>query len=137
MNIIQAMKQVGHFPITQGFWKNVMITMGLIGSAVMLAVIIIGGLGNWLTFSLLIFFIIMNTLGLYIPFDYVYCCRDAKSDIDFHFSHPWQSEKGEPPEELFRALHHMTKGTTLERHNVSCQKCWDYHEAMKRKHCGG
>lgn|GEM_PF-2939095 len=135
MNIFQAMKAVGHIPVAQGFWKNMMVGIGLIGAVVFLALVLIGGIANGVTFSLLIFFITINTLGLYIPSEYVYCCRDAKNDIVFFFSQPWRNKR-EKPEELFRALNHMTKGTTPEHHNVSCQKCWDYYMDMKRKHCG-
>jgi len=136
MNIIQAIKEVGHISIVEGFWKNVMVGAGLLGFIVFSALVLIGGFANGVTISLMFFFITINTLGLYIPIKYVYCCRDSKADIDFFFSQPGQNKKG-VPEELFSALNHMAKGTTLERHNVSCQKCWDYYMDMKRKHCGG
>lgn len=133
MNIFQATKIIGHIPVVQGFWKNVMIVVGLIGSIIMLPIIILGGLQNWLTISLMLFFIAINSLGLYITFECVYSCRDAKQDIDRFFSHSWQENN----KILFNALNHMTKGTTTQTHNVSCRKCWDYYMDMKRKHCGG
>ena len=64
-----------------------------------------------------------------------YSCEDAKKDIDFFFSGERSLEKEEA---LNRALYrHMTVGSALKKHNILCQKCWDYYQEMKREHCGG
>ena len=64
-----------------------------------------------------------------------YGCEEARADVDYFFKRVKKSPKKE--EALNRAIEHMTKGTTRERHNVSCRKCWDYKEGMKKDHCGG
>lgn len=64
-----------------------------------------------------------------------YTCEEAHYDIEFFFSSP-KMDKGRE-EVLFRALEHMTQGTTVEKHNISCQPCWDFYMEMKRQHCGG
>ncbi len=64
-----------------------------------------------------------------------YTCKLAKQDIDFFFSRPVPNNSKDKA--LNRALEHMTQGTTPEKHNVSCQNCWDYYQKMKQKHCGG
>jgi len=64
-----------------------------------------------------------------------YTCKDAKEDIDLVFS---GKSVQEHIDALDRALDwHMTVGTTVEKHNISCQSCWDYYQEMKRRHCGG
>ena len=67
-----------------------------------------------------------------------YTCEDAKKDIDFFFSGERTPEKPEQEEALKRALYeHMTKGSKIGKHNIACQKCWDYYQEMKRTYCGG
>ena len=135
MNIFQAMKLVGHFPVTQGFWKNIMVIIGLVGPAILLFLVFVGGITNWVTMSLLFVSIVVGGLGLYMPIEYVYCCRDAKNDIDLFFLN--EINKDKESEWLEMALAHMTKGTTPQHHNVSCHECWDYYMAMKQKQCRG
>jgi len=65
-----------------------------------------------------------------------YTCENAIEDINFFFLRSARTSK-EAEAALWRAIHHMTKGTTLEKHNVSCPKCWAHYEKMKREHCGG
>ena len=64
-----------------------------------------------------------------------YTCKDAKKDIDFYFSKTENTRKMKKA--IQRAIDHMTQGTTVEKHNISCPECWRYYEQMKRKHCGG
>lgn len=69
-----------------------------------------------------------------------YSCEDCRKDIDFFFEGPaWvdYQPSREQEEAQNRALGHMTAGSTHGKHNIDCQKCWDYYEGMKRKHCGG
>lgn len=82
MNIFRALKITGNFSITQGFWKNIMVVVGLFGSIIMLSVIFIGGIVNWLTYSLLIIFIVIDSLGLYIPLEYVRSHKDVKNRVN-------------------------------------------------------
>ena len=70
MNIIQVMRLIGKIPIVEGFWKNMMVGLGLIVTSFVLALIYIGGFSNWITWSILIFSIIVSSLGLYIPSEY-------------------------------------------------------------------
>jgi DNA-directed RNA polymerase subunit RPC12/RpoP len=71
------------------------------------------------------------------PFAWLYNCREALEDIDFYYS----GKGANTPEQekaLNRALYgHMVVGSTKEKHQIACQKCWDYYQEMKRKHCGG
>lgn len=64
-----------------------------------------------------------------------YTCKDAKKDIDFFFSKPSTDKDAETA--LWRAINHMTKGTTKKNYNISCKKCYAYYEEKKREHCGG
>jgi len=79
--------------------------------------------------------VVFILLGLLAVLKKEYGCKDAIRDIDFYFSIPWQDENKETEEALQRAIKHMTKGTTLEKHNVSCVKCWNYYHEMKQKYC--
>lgn len=63
-----------------------------------------------------------------------YTCEEARIDIDVFFMGV-RTRYGQLAQD--RALAHMTAGTTLGHHNISCQPCWDYYMEMKRKHCGG
>lgn len=65
----------------------------------------------------------------------IYACEEVIKDIDFYFSRPENSD--EMAKALIRALDHMTEGTTREKHNVSCSRCWNYYQEMKRRYCGG
>ncbi|HCU70834.1 MAG TPA: hypothetical protein DIC35_03745 [Candidatus Moranbacteria bacterium] len=64
-----------------------------------------------------------------------YGCSDAIKDINTFFE--IKEINMEKMEALDRMLDHMTKGSTLGHHNISCQPCWDYYTEMKRKKCGG
>jgi len=67
-----------------------------------------------------------------------YVCKDAIRDIDFYFSGDEGKTTQEQDKALNRALYeHMTLGTVLKKHNIACQKCWDYYQEMKRRYCGG
>lgn len=81
--------------------------------------------------------IVFILVGLWAVLKKAYICKDAIRDIDFYFSIPWQDENKETEEALQRAIKHMTKGTTLEQHKVSCIKCWKYYHEMKQTYCGG
>ena len=63
-------------------------------------------------------------------------CKTARRKIDSYFVDPAPSKETE--EALRDVLYnHLTMGTTVEKHNVSCQTCWDYYEEMKQRYCGG
>ena len=72
-------------------------------------------------------------------------CWNAERDMDHYFSAGVGTIKydkllhRDPEAEaaLQRALDHMTENTTLGKHNVSCPKCWERYEALKRRYCGG
>ena len=64
-------------------------------------------------------------------------CKTAKKKIDFFFL-----GAGTPTEKREEVLNdvlykHLTVGSTVRKHNVSCQLCWDYYQGMKQQHCGG
>jgi hypothetical protein len=64
-------------------------------------------------------------------------CEAARKKIDFFFSTPGVPSRSQETV-LDNALYnHMTVGTTVGHHNVSCQSCWDYYQGLKREHCGG
>jgi len=66
-----------------------------------------------------------------------YPCENAKKDIDFFFSGEGNTTQKQE-EALNRALYgHMTLGSIIGEHNISCQACWRYYQEMKRTHCGG
>jgi len=62
-------------------------------------------------------------------------CKQCKSNIDAFFSTPSASE--EQLRKMHAALAHMTAGTTVKKHNVSCRPCWDYYQEQQRVHVGG
>jgi hypothetical protein len=69
-----------------------------------------------------------------------YGCKECIEDIIFYFEGPpWRNYQPsrEQEEAQNRALAHMTAGSTHGKHNIACQNCWYYYEAMKRKYCGG
>jgi hypothetical protein len=67
-----------------------------------------------------------------------YTCLNAEKDMDFFFQNFQQPVGGtEQNAALFRALNHMTAGSTLEHHNIACQQCWDRYMELKRTHEGG
>ncbi|MBU2028316.1 hypothetical protein KJ761_00275 [Patescibacteria group bacterium] len=118
MNIIKASKMIGGLSVTEGFWKNVMVAVGLVGAAVMLGLLFV--LKSGFVFALLIIFIVMSSLGLYIPSEYVYGCIDARRESDFLFSR--QNKNCYPPSEL------------NERHKRSCRKCQNYYQTIEREY---
>jgi len=66
-----------------------------------------------------------------------YTCKDAKKDIDFYFSGEGKATR-EQEKAIKRAVFkHMTIGSTIEKHNIACRKCWNYYQRLKRKYCGG
>lgn len=67
-----------------------------------------------------------------------YGCPDAERDMDYFFQN-FQQPAGTPEGNtaLWRAVNHMTEGTTLENHHIACQSCWDRCMNLKRKHEGG
>lgn len=67
----------------------------------------------------------------------VYGCKDARSDIDYFFQYNNIYCGPKATKGLKRAIEHMTQGTTVGHHNISCQPCWDYRMGMKQKYCGG
>lgn len=91
-------------------------------------------IANILTWASAVVFFLM---GLWGCFKKEYGCKDVIQDIDSYFSVHWQDENEKTKEAFQRAIEHMTKGTTLEEHNVSCAKCWKHYQEMKRKYCGG
>jgi len=69
-------------------------------------------------------------------------CEMAKKMIDEFFAMPSTSSNDNLKalrEDLISDVigSHLTVGSTVGKHNVSCQSCWDYYQSMKRKHCGG
>jgi hypothetical protein len=65
-------------------------------------------------------------------------CAECLRDIDAFFRDEAGAageEKGTPA--LNRALEHMTRGSTVQSHRVSCRPCWAYYMSQKRAHCGG
>ena len=64
-----------------------------------------------------------------------YTCNDSRRDIDFFFSKKRGREKQMA---LNRSLlGHITASSTMRKHNIACQKCWDYCQEKKKRHCGG
>ncbi|MBU3923208.1 hypothetical protein KJ684_03195 [Patescibacteria group bacterium] len=67
-----------------------------------------------------------------------YTCSDTKKDIDFYFFEQEKANTKGKTEALNRAIYrHMTLGSVVGKHNISCQSCWRYYERMKKEHCGG
>lgn len=66
-----------------------------------------------------------------------YACKTAKKNIDFFFSDPIGSNRKKDRALMVAIFKHMTVGSTLGNHIVSCQKCWDYYKKMKKRYCGG
>lgn len=67
-----------------------------------------------------------------------YTCFNAEQGMDFffqNFQQPAGDRKGH--EALWRALDHMTAGSTIGHHNIACQKCWDRYMELKRAFEGG
>jgi len=64
-------------------------------------------------------------------------CKTAKEKIDFFFS--GQEKMSQEQEQALNEVlyKHLTVGTTIRKHNVSCQSCWDYYQGKKRHYCGG
>ncbi len=69
MNIFEALKLVGHFPIVEGFWRNISVAVGMIGVLALLFLVIIleVSIANWAFGFLLFTFVIMATLPIYLP----------------------------------------------------------------------
>ena len=69
-------------------------------------------------------------------------CKIAIKFIDRFFSMPNHSSNENLQslrEDLLNDVlySHLTVGSKVGKHNVSCQPCWDYYQGMKRRHCGG
>ena len=64
-------------------------------------------------------------------------CKAAKEKIDFFFS--GAGKRSQQQEEAINDVlyNHLTIGSTIGKHNVSCHPCWDYYQGMKQRHCGG
>lgn len=69
MNYFEALRLVGHFPVVEGFWRNVSMAAGLVGVTAMLFLTMVFEIfdANWLSFSITIVFLIMAILPLYLP----------------------------------------------------------------------
>lgn len=79
-----------------------------------------------------------NILKVFSPTTDVLNCDEAKEKIDFFFSSPTVAGIGKEQIQAWQeALQHMTFGTLVGRHKISCLSCWEYYEAKKREYCGG
>jgi uncharacterized membrane protein len=69
MNIFEALRLVGKYPVIEGFWRNVSMAVGFIGIMTLLLIVFIWKINtfNWLVFLLMLLFAVMATLSLYLP----------------------------------------------------------------------
>ena len=67
-----------------------------------------------------------------------YTCLNAEQDMEFFFQN-FQQPASNPENNaiLWRALSHMTAGSTVGHHNIACQKCWDRYMELRRDFEGG
>lgn len=65
-----------------------------------------------------------------------YGCEWARQDIDFYFSsspHPTPLHEAA----VWRALNHVTAGSTVKRHKIACPSCSKYYENLKKQQGAG
>lgn len=69
MKILKALSLIGRYTVAEGFWRNISITLGLVGMAIFLLVAAItkNVPFNWFTLSLVLVLATMATLPLYLP----------------------------------------------------------------------
>lgn len=64
-------------------------------------------------------------------------CAKAKDSMDLLFSTNAMFSKQQKETLNLIIYRHMTVGTTVDKHNISCKSCWDYYDKLKQRYCGG
>lgn len=69
MNIFEALRLVGKYPVVEGVWRSVSMIVGLVGVMALLLIVFLWKINafNWLIFSLMLVFAVMATLPMYLP----------------------------------------------------------------------
>jgi uncharacterized membrane protein len=69
MNIFEALRLVGKYPVVKGIWRNASMVVGLIGIIALLLVVFLWKINtfNWLVFLLILLFAVIATLPIYLP----------------------------------------------------------------------